>query len=128
MTIGAGDGHPDIAKNGSAAAVVSPNVASRIDGASAGSESAPVSDGGVGVARFGTGCGKKASEGQGSYCDEGLDHGVVSGGYLRFDPGTGELIQKTYGSAFRSPKASLPGGALWPKFVELADGAKQGLL
>ena len=92
MTIGAG-GHPDIAKNGPAAAVVSPNVASGIDGASAGSKSAPVSDGGVGVAGFGTGCGKKASEGQGSDCDKCLDHGVVSGGYLRLDAAVPVPIQ-----------------------------------
>jgi len=92
MTIGAG-GHPDIAKNGPAAAVVSPNVASRIDGASAGSKSASVSDGVVGVAGFGTGRGKKASEGQGSDCNKCLDHGVVSGGYLRLDAAVPVPIQ-----------------------------------
>ena len=94
MTIGAGDGHPGIAKNGPAAAVVSSNVASRIDGAAAGSKSAPVSDGGVGVAGFGTGCGKKASEGQGSDGDKCLEHGVVSGGYLRLDAAVPVPIQR----------------------------------
>ena len=94
MTIGVGDGHPGIAKNGPAAAVVSSNVASRIDGAAAGSKSAPVSDGGVGVAGFGTGCGKKASEGQGSDGDKCLDHGVVSGGYLRLDAAVPVPIQR----------------------------------
>ena len=73
--VSVGHGNPGVGKDGMAVAVVSPEVTAGINGASAGSASAPVGYTGGGVSSFRAGRANETGEGHGSNGEEYLDHG-----------------------------------------------------